>query len=1192
MPKSSSLSRSLLVVWITLASVAGGVAHADDRATAREAYRDGTRLYEVGEFAKALEAFKRAYLAYPDPSLLFNLGQCYRQLGVKPDAVRSYRQFLNKVPDAPNRADVERLIANLEASICRREGGQGGAAAGRDRREAQRCTGRQRAARGGARGDGDDDADAGARGDAAAQEVVAVDARRRRGRRRRRRRPRRRADPRRRHQHDPARLRTGRRPRAGDPVSAARLRAAALAALGALTLGGCGSSSTSVLLTIRADSSVTDDVLATMKTLDVRVTGAEMYAQQVSLPHPFSSSRQETVNYRALATAGSVVFSIYGRDANNQAIAYGQATATLQNKKSVPALVVLTNQIPPPVDVDQSTVVVDKTSAVANGTDAITVTVTVLDLDGNPLPGQTVQLDATGSANTWTQPAQPTDANGVATGTLVSSVAEDKTITATVNPGLAQLMLSQMPTVTFTPTSAVALKFTSQPGNTVVNAPLAPAVQVSVVDGNGAVVSSANPITLTLGANPTMASLTGDVITTSSAGVASFANLAVTQVGTGYTIVASSPGLTSATSSAFNVTPGTTGWYEANNGLYGGTINAIFPDPKNSGVAYVAVNTSTLVRTTDGGMTWLEADSGIAAGVQWMSFHPSAPLTQLAVDYNGGLYKTTNGGASWSTLTPTGLSAAGPIAAVLYDPNNGNTVYLQTAPTIVNMAIVPTAMFKSTDGGATFAAAGSGLDTTTYQISTQCFTADPANGALYVGISDTNDTAVVYKSTDQAATWTLTAGYPATGNTTCNGMAVEPGTSNVWAANNNGVYELAGGAGSWTSMSTGLSGAASAIAIKPGTPATMYTLSGSFKLYSSPTTTVSWGLVTLPSNLNQQNSVFAIAADVGGQIVYVGHRPAGLYRSSDGGTTWVEGNTGIRGGAIGALAVDPAVPTSVYAATDAKVFHSSDGGSSWTAVYSVPLGLLPKQMAINYANSVSFSVYLGTAGGLYVGSNGTSWTLSANTPAGKQISSIAVNPNHVQDVFINPIGLGVYYSGNYSNSFAAVNNATLPSSGYTPYSFGVDSTVSPSIVYASVFSATNNLYSTTNFGANWTTVSTTVPQTCNALTIDKKVHTTIYCGGTSGVSKSTNSGSSWLAAGLAADSVAVLAVDPVTDANVYAATNKGVFKSTDGAGTWNLANTGISELGIQQLAMDPSTPATLYAGTSAHGVFKTTTAAQ
>jgi hypothetical protein len=85
----------------------------------------------------------------------------------------------------------------------------------------------------------------------------------------------------------------------------------------------------------------------------------------------------------------------------------------------------------------------------ADGVTQSTITVQVVDAFGNPVPGQTVALAATGTGNTLVQPPSATDANGVAIGTLASTVAETKTVTATVNPGGSQVVLAQQPTVTF-----------------------------------------------------------------------------------------------------------------------------------------------------------------------------------------------------------------------------------------------------------------------------------------------------------------------------------------------------------------------------------------------------------------------------------------------------------------------------------------------------------------------------------------------------------------------------------------------------------------------------------------------------------------------------------------------------------------------------------------------------------------------
>src|SRR5262249_53512921 len=51
-------------------------------------------------------------------SFLYNIAQCYRQLGDKPNAIRFYRTYLRETPNAPNREDVTRLISVLERAIA------------------------------------------------------------------------------------------------------------------------------------------------------------------------------------------------------------------------------------------------------------------------------------------------------------------------------------------------------------------------------------------------------------------------------------------------------------------------------------------------------------------------------------------------------------------------------------------------------------------------------------------------------------------------------------------------------------------------------------------------------------------------------------------------------------------------------------------------------------------------------------------------------------------------------------------------------------------------------------------------------------------------------------------------------------------------------------------------------------------
>jgi adhesin/invasin len=103
----------------------------------------------------------------------------------------------------------------------------------------------------------------------------------------------------------------------------------------------------------------------------------------------------------------------------------------------------------------QSTVRAEPTSIQAvNG--IATITVTVRDGGGAPVSGASVTLAASGSGNTLTQPAGTTGSDGIATGTLRSSVPGTKVVSATVN-GSIQVNQTAQVTVTLAPAARVEL---------------------------------------------------------------------------------------------------------------------------------------------------------------------------------------------------------------------------------------------------------------------------------------------------------------------------------------------------------------------------------------------------------------------------------------------------------------------------------------------------------------------------------------------------------------------------------------------------------------------------------------------------------------------------------------------------------------------------------------------------------------
>jgi len=104
----------LLIALVVLAGAAEARA---DLAKATASFEKGTRLYQVGEYARALEEFKAGYIEEADPSFLYNVAQCYRQMGNPKEALMTYRRFLNLAPDTPLRAEVERKIREAEETL-------------------------------------------------------------------------------------------------------------------------------------------------------------------------------------------------------------------------------------------------------------------------------------------------------------------------------------------------------------------------------------------------------------------------------------------------------------------------------------------------------------------------------------------------------------------------------------------------------------------------------------------------------------------------------------------------------------------------------------------------------------------------------------------------------------------------------------------------------------------------------------------------------------------------------------------------------------------------------------------------------------------------------------------------------------------------------------------------------------------
>ncbi len=106
----------LVATLVSLPNVA--LAQADaKKAEFSDHYERGRRFYDIGKYPEAIDEYQKAYLAMEDPAALYNIAQCYRLADQPSDAIRFYRNYLRRAPDAKNRVDVEKKIADLERII-------------------------------------------------------------------------------------------------------------------------------------------------------------------------------------------------------------------------------------------------------------------------------------------------------------------------------------------------------------------------------------------------------------------------------------------------------------------------------------------------------------------------------------------------------------------------------------------------------------------------------------------------------------------------------------------------------------------------------------------------------------------------------------------------------------------------------------------------------------------------------------------------------------------------------------------------------------------------------------------------------------------------------------------------------------------------------------------------------------------
>ena len=217
-----------------------------------------------------------------------------------------------------------------------------------------------------------------------------------------------------------------------------------------------------------------------------------------------------------------------------------------------------------------------------------------------------------------------------------------------------------------------------------------------------------------------------------------------------------------------------------------------------------------------------------------------------------------------------------------------------------------------------------------------------------------------------------------------------------------------------------------------------------------------------PSRVLVTGRITSIVVDpTAPNTIYCGAAQGGVWKSINGGISWVATSDNEVSLAIGALAMDPSNPLVVYAGLGEGnfsgdsyygngVLKTTNGGASWTVLATATFaGARFSRIAVTPGTSAR--LFAATGYGVFRSTNaGVNWSLmSSGTPAGGMATDVVIDPTTPTTVYAAFWGQGIYRCTNAGAATPTWTKLTsgLPAGGFTRISLGI-SPSNPQIVYA------------------------------------------------------------------------------------------------------------------------------------------------
>jgi len=669
-------------------------------------------------------------------------------------------------------------------------------------------------------------------------------------------------------------------------------------------------------------------------------------------------------------------------------------------------------------------------------------------------------------------------------------------------------------------------------------------------------------------------------------------------------------------------------WQFAGPTNVGGRISDIEFDPSDGDVVYAGAATGGVFKSTDTGLSWASIfDDQAALSCGDLALDPNDTETiyvgtgEANGGHNnfpgGGLYKSTDGGATWQLQ---GLEESASIGRVVVDPAAPERVFVAA----VGSYFAPTpqrGLYLSEDGGDTW-----GLS---------LFVSD-STGCVDVAL-DPTDPNVVY-----AAMW----------------ERVRRTDSSHLYGPTSGLYRSTDGGDSWLELGAGLPDpdleqiGRIGIALHQADPSIVYALYNDgadyVGLYRSSDGGDIWSDADPAKRLANAGAGFSWyfgqvrVHPPDPDIVYV--LDVAFSRSTDGGVNWPI-MYGYDGPEIlhvdhHALAFHPQNPSYLVEGNDGGINISSNGGQSWSKVASLPvtqfyeIGLDAQRPERLYGGTQDNGTLRTTSGavddwehifggdGFYVNVSADDYrTIYAEAQfgwLGKTVNDArdwdydvlhGVSPfeptNWSTPVVIDPSSSStlyygtdrVYRSTNAAGSWTAISGDL--SDGVPGTRLGTVTTIAvaptdPAVIWAGTDDS--HVWVTSNGGASWSDVSAPLPRRwVTRVAVDPSDDSVAYVA-FSGLKwhdpephlfKTTDLGASWIdvSDNLPSIPINALAIDHEDPGAVFVGTDAGAWVSTVGGGEWEVLGTGLPLVSIYDLKVHPS-ERFLVAGTHGRSMYK------